>query len=917
MMKKIWFHLTGCSNRMNAILFLAGLMLVSVVNAQQANGNDATADVMIETQNVSSSAFILELINETQTAAALSPVGEPGFDFTTREWLKERNKKGYYQLGDITMRLRLGNSGDWMNFSSAERREPVVQLPSSQKVLAAAELNNSFDEGMPLKVVRYWEEGNGKLVLRFELRNEQVTDVEIGALGIPMVFNNILNGKHLDDVHVDNVFFDPYIGMDAGYLQVIRLSGNGQVLLVVPHGKSPFEAYRPLLDDPMRRGITFEGFHEWMVHSKAYAEQEWKGAEQWNVPTSRILKPGESYSVGVELILSENIHAIEETLIKHQRPVAVGVPGYVLPMDVKAKLFLKHGQDIVSVDVEPKGALAVEKDGATPNKWTSFKVKGKKWGRARLSIGYADGTMQTISYKVIKPESEVVADNGRFLTNEQWFDDKDDFFSRAPSVMTYDYENKEIVTQDSRAWIAGLSDEGGAGSWTNAMMKQFIQPDVDEMKKLEEFVTKTLWGGIQYSDGDRKYGVRKSMFYYEPDSVPEGTYSSDVDYSTWAAWSKEATESTVRSYNYPHVVAAHWVMYRLARNYKGLVKENSWEWYLENAFHTSLAMMQQAPYYAQFGQMEGTIFLLVLDDLQREGWDEMAGNLEMTMKLRADHWASLNYPFGSEMPWDSTGQEEVYMWSKYFGFDEKAMVTLRAILAYMPTVPHWGYNGSARRYWDFLYAGKLSRVERQLHHYGSSLNSIPVLHAYKENPDDFYLLRVGHGGVIGAISNITQDGFAPCAFHSFPSTLEIDGISGDYGPSFFGYSVNTATFLTHHYEFGWLAFGGNVSEIKGWISVDVTTAAKSTVYIAPLGLEFQLDAGKFKSIAYNPVSKEVRVELESQNSFTPEALLRVKDYVDGSHERFAIGKLKTNSRGLYVVPLKKKPVSFVVKTVKI
>ena len=250
MMKKIWFHLTGCINRMNAILFLVGLMLVSVVNAQQTNGNDATADVMIETQNVSSSAFILELINETQTAAALSPVGEPGFDFTTREWLKERNKKGYYHLGDITMRLRMGNSGDWMNFSSAERRESVVQLPSSQKVLAAAELNNSFAEGMPLKVVRYWEEGNGKLVLRFELRNEQSTDVEIGALGIPMVFNNILNGKHLDDVHVDNVFFDPYIGMDAGYLQVIRLSGNGQVLLVVPHGKSPFEAYRPLLDDP-------------------------------------------------------------------------------------------------------------------------------------------------------------------------------------------------------------------------------------------------------------------------------------------------------------------------------------------------------------------------------------------------------------------------------------------------------------------------------------------------------------------------------------------------------------------------------------------------------------------------------------------------------------------------------------------
>ena len=31
---------------------------------------------------------------------------------------------------------------------------------------------------------------------------------------------------------------------------------------------------------------------------------------------------------------------------------------------------------------------------------------------------------------------------------------------------------------------------------------------------------------------------------------------------------------------------------------------------------------------------------------------------------------------GSEMPWDSTGQEEIYTWCRYFGADEKALVTL-------------------------------------------------------------------------------------------------------------------------------------------------------------------------------------------------------------------------------------------------
>ena len=36
-----------------------------------------------------------------------------------------------------------------------------------------------------------------------------------------------------------------------------------------------------------------------------------------------------------------------------------------------------------------------------------------------------------------------------------------------------------------------------------------------------------------------------------------------------------------------------------------------------------------------------------------------------------------------------------------------------------PVIPSGGYNGSARRYWDFIYGGKTQRLERQLHHYGS------------------------------------------------------------------------------------------------------------------------------------------------------------------------------------------------------
>src|SRR3546814_11185241 len=67
---------------------------------------------------------------------------------------------------------------------------------------------------------------------------------------------------------------------------------------------------------------------DWTVHSAALAEREWKDAgEQWNAPTSRTLAPGEAIEVGVRLVQAPSIRAIESTLIAHQPPVAIGIPG--------------------------------------------------------------------------------------------------------------------------------------------------------------------------------------------------------------------------------------------------------------------------------------------------------------------------------------------------------------------------------------------------------------------------------------------------------------------------------------------------------------------------------------------------------------------------------------------------------------
>jgi hypothetical protein len=278
----------------------------------------------------------------------------------------------------------------------------------------------------------------------------------------------------------------------------------------------------------------------------------------------------------------------------------------------------------------------------------------------------------------------------------------------------------------------------------------------------------------------------------------------------------------------------------------------------------------------ELGLMEGDIFVLLLQDLKREGWAEKAGLLEARMKERVDRWKQEAYPFGSEMAWDSTGQEEVYAWCKHFGYDDKALVSLSSILGYMPTVPHWGYNGNARRYWDFVYAGKLRRIERQIHHYGSGLNALPVLSQYREDPEDYYLLRVGYGGAMSALSNIDREGFASAAFHSFPSTLKWDAYSGDYGPNFFGHALGAATYVVDHPEFGWQSFGGNIRVDGDWVRVKPLDSFRMRVYVAPRGLWLTLDAGAFEAVEVNTRTHAVRAGLARATRHTPLARLRVE-----------------------------------------
>ena len=105
--------------------------------------------------------FNLKLAAATQTIAALQPKGADGFDFTPGDQLTKRSGNGYFQLGDLTLRLRENNAGEWRSYSTAAERQPVIALPVSGNTLAAADLTPTLPDNCPLQITRTWALDDG------------------------------------------------------------------------------------------------------------------------------------------------------------------------------------------------------------------------------------------------------------------------------------------------------------------------------------------------------------------------------------------------------------------------------------------------------------------------------------------------------------------------------------------------------------------------------------------------------------------------------------------------------------------------------------------------------------------------------------------------------------------------------------
>ncbi|KAI1333659.1 hypothetical protein F5Y15DRAFT_430728 [Xylariaceae sp. FL0016] len=790
-------------------------------------------------QSVLLGQYTIELVKDSQTLASLRPNILQDFDFLpNKKILHERAGNGRHQIGDITVRYRGHGELAWTAISTAQTRRPVIPISVQADTFASADLSPTLNDSS-LHIVRTWAVQDGDLTLSFSLTNIRSKDLEIGSLGVPFVSDSIFTGRTAMDINANCSLIDPYIGLDAGYLQFTRTSGMGPSMVVTPLDlNTSFEAWEFLYEetesDPLQyQSANFEGYYQMMIHSLALLEEKWNTTNPWNPATAALLPSGDTLTIGFRFSMVDDIQGIESQIQALGLPLVKTIPGYVIPNDLAADLYVFSDRTVAEIVTDPSDAFYV-----TPLGDTHFSLSPKEgiFGRVRLEILYDSGQKQAVFYHISKSGPRAIRLVGQYLDDKHWWRDQSDPFGRAPSFMCLDHSvnGGEPVIQDylSRAWVSGECHEAGA-SWYTMAIKQLAQPQAEQVAKLEEFVQKVMWKTIQLPD----YSVRQSIFWYDPNLtyyVYDPAYPWKYDGEKYSvSWSKKRALATTRAYGYTYPATTYWALYRVGRTHPRMLTQKSWKWYLSQAYETLVYCFRTTngthlqPLW-DVGLMGEIAFGEILKDLYREGWTQEAERPRGCMLERASVWMDTAIPYGIELGWDCTGEEGVYYWAQYFGDEATVGKTVPTITGYAPLIAHWGYNGNARRYWDFQFDGKLDRIERQIHHYGSTLNALPLLEYIRTVPANStqYLTRLAFGGHFAAI------------------------YSGDYGPAFAGLVHGSACYVVDDPELGLTAYYGVLNETGPGkpYSVEPRDALRRRLYVQPLDVFIELDAGAIESV---------------------------------------------------------------------
>ncbi len=645
-----------------------------------------------------------------------------------------------------------------------------------------------------------------------------------------------------------------FAGGHSSYVLIQRARGDAPFLLLHAVEGGAIECvYR---DDSSfgERVYWWDGPNILAVHSWATRNLRGWNKNPWiNGHTSLVLQPGEKWSCQLRFALVDSYDAIRDEI---HRAGNLGIrifPSMVVQENTDAYVELRSKTDVDKIEFLSDNITVKEKKRSGDKTLLTLSFKGR--GQKSLKLRYGS-RWTNVHFYCVEDIAQLLKTRGNFIVEREFYENPDDPYHRNHMFLPFDHRiGSTFLDSDEVSEVGGSDAEFGFSEPLFLAEKNIYYPSPKEVATLETYVADCLF---KYIQNPETYDVRASLYW-------KLRYPS----SPWSHWNEERANATYRAYNYAHVANIYHALYQIGKRYDLLTRRSTLD-YLKMAFNTSVHMFRTDP-WGHIGVMGGANSLNIMEDLGREGLQAERGELLDEIKKCNEVFLEEPYPYSSEYPVDTTAQEQVYFFTRYFGNTEKNLRTLQVMRALRGgNQPVWFQYGNDNK-------GDLTCW------YTESTNGWALLRAFDDDGDLDTLIK-GFAGVMSVAADLLPDGMCFAHFLSTPGIFDFTPPRTlDGGIAQFGFLKAAKAYVIHDDSFGLIGCGCRVESSTGKIRAYPHDGLRKRLRFVSEAIDIEVAQGEIDWALVVDAEGQLDLSLSDSTNVVKRAELEIRGLAKGDH----------------------------------
>lgn len=494
--------------------------------------------------------------------------------------------------------------------------------------------------------------GNG-VQWNLSVKNPLAEQMTIKSWCVPIDFNDeyVYHPSDLYYLFESQVIYQNWINGHSSYIMSMSPTGQGKYLLITPAGDTSIDYYK-------RNALYY------LVKDKVN--------KQWNRDVSeKVVAPHSTHTFALLMNVVDSYEQVQQTFVNNGKIAIEVAPSLTVEKDKEVYVAL-NSKTKYSI---AQGEHYTYKYHRRRGDWRIYKFLFDSYGEQQVSIKYDGDKYCTLDFFVTEPVADLIKKRVNHIVEYQQVKDPSVWYDAMYGQ--WEMHNSRLMTPANNdtyhRYIVGGADDPSLSKSTLVALKNIIYPVESEIRSVERYIEKFLWGGLQRTSEETPfpYGI------YGSDSWDENR-KSGLGYNVGGIMS----ERMWRCFDYSHVFNLYYCMYKVAKLYPSLMEYATADEYLRRAYGTAMAFYNvpysinmSKKYWAfsgwcdwsyKLGVFHERVLIDIIKALESEGLKTEAATLRKEWEKKVKYFVyDTPYPYGSEMSIDATAFESTYAVAKY------------------------------------------------------------------------------------------------------------------------------------------------------------------------------------------------------------------------------------------------------------